>query len=575
MTTDDRLQRLTRVLSAPISRRSLLARSAALGVAIPTVSALLAACGDDDDDAAEPAAPAPDDEDDEEEDAVEEPTADDAEEDDAEEDDAEPAPDGEERVLVLRNRGEIVTLDVHHSGGNPDEVMYHNIYSRPVFPMPGEDELVPDMATDWEVSDDGSEYTYHLREGVEWHKGYGEVTAHDFKWTYDRVRDPELASRYAGEYAGISEVHADDDYTLRIALSDPDPMFNLTVVGRTGYVMNEEALEEKGDEYSSDPVGSGPYVMIRWSRGEELECERNEGHWLFQPENNINRAIFKFLLDDTVVELALRSGDLDLAYLETPETQLAALNNPDLVVDNRPAPRTFFLNFGPLEEGRPHADVLIRRAMSLAIDRELIAEEAMDGMGFPAHSIFNTHMYAHVEDGFYPYFYDPDEARALVEEAGYDGTVIELLSPNDTLTMDIATIIQAFWQDVGLNAEVSTLERAIYFDRRNARDFEIACGPIAREFPEHIVYPYLTSAGVPTPNSSGYDGVDEIVNELRPELDMDRRRELMIEIQEQVAEDVATIPIVEPSLVLAHQPFVHRHYTPSIWFLPVWRMSMD
>lgn len=568
MSFHDHFHDLSQIWDGSTSRRSLIVRSAAFAASIPTVSTLLAACGGDDDDDDQPAGEATTDE------AADEPTDEPADE----PTDEPAADDAVDRVLVLRNRGEIVNMDIAHSSGNPDNVLYHNIYSRLIFQIPGENELTPDLATDWEISDDGTEFTFSLREGVQWHKGYGDVTAHDVKWTFDRMRAPETASRYAPDHANVDEVSVIDDHTVRITLKTPDPTFTVQVLGQmggSGYVMNERALEEKGDTYSSDPVGSGPYIFERWSPGEECEIVRNDGHWLLHPDNNINRAIFKFLLDDSIVELALRSGDLDVAYVETPETQVAVLDNAALQSSSRPAPRTYYVVFGPFEEDHPLSDVRFRQALSLAIDRELLTEEVIEGMGVSAHTIFNPGHFGYVDKVFFPFDYDPEEARRLVEESGYDGRTIELHSQVDLLTNNVGTVLLEFWREVGIDVEYTVLERALFVERYNQADYEMAYRSHGAEWPEGILFPLLTSDGIPAPNASQYTGVDDLAEQLRPEFDLDRRAEILLAIQEKVAEDAVMIPVLSSVLVIGFQPHVQIHHEPGLWFYPVWLMSMD
>lgn len=474
------------------------------------------------------------------------------------------------QALTIRNRGEIVNLDPHLGSGNPDAVIDNNIYSKLVITYPeARDELVPDLAEAWTISPDATEFTFNLRKGVQWHKGYGEVTAEDVVWTYTRVRNPDLGSRSTAEFAGVKEVVAEDPYTVRITLETPDPIFAQSVLARVGYIGNQRAIEEKGEGYTSDPVGSGPYIFESWTKGEQLVLVKNPGHWLH--EGNVETVTFKFLTDDKVAELSLRSGDLDIAYVETPEAQRAVVDNPDLTSIEEPAARTHNL-WLRMKEGTPLADARVRRALAIAIDRELLAEEALDGMAQPAHSVFNPLMPGYVDTEFFAY--DPDTAEQLLAEAGFgNGFQLELLGYNEGVSPDIMAVVQDQWREIGIDVTVTILERAILYNRWQAGDFDVIEQPIARDFPEQIIYSHLHSDGIPYPNAGHYSGLDELAADLRPEPDPEVRLRLYRRIQEKLAEDVPVIPTIYPKVVLGMRKSIEP-FPIDIWYYPLWRIKV-
>lgn len=473
-------------------------------------------------------------------------------------------------TLTIRNRGEIVNLDPHLGSGNPDATIAENLYSKLVMTSPAAPlDPVPDLATTWEVSEDGLEYRFRLREGARWHKDYGDVTADDVVWTYTRVRDPNLGSRSTSEFAGVADVVAEGPYTVIIRLRQADPTFLTSVLARVGAIGNRRAIEEMGDSYSSSPIGSGPYVFDEWVRGEQAVLSKFPGHWLHV--GNVDQAIFKFLGDDTVAELSLRSGDLDVAYLETPEGQLAVLDNPDLTAIEEPAPRTHML-WMTMKEGTPLADPLVRRALAIGIDRAAIAEQALSGMASPAHSVFNQRMPGYVETEFFAY--DPDQARQLLADAGYgEGFGFELLGYNEGISPDLMTIAAAQWQELGVDVTVNILERALLYERWRNRDFDMIEQPIARELPEQIIYPYFTEGGQPYPNSALYAGIEDLATQLRSEPNPDERMRLYGAIRDKLVADVAVIPTVNPRLVLAMRPDIEP-FPLNIWYYPLWLLTV-
>src|SRR5690606_29449005 len=128
------------------------------------------------------------------------------------------------------------------------------------------DEYVGDLAESWEASPDGLVYTFHLRQGAQWHRDYGEVTAEDVKFSFERLKDPELASELFSEAERIAEIRTPDPYTVEIELAAPWPDFFLQFLTyRGGFIVNRQALEDFGSSYTANAVGSGPYVLTVWS----------------------------------------------------------------------------------------------------------------------------------------------------------------------------------------------------------------------------------------------------------------------------------------------------------------------
>ncbi len=474
------------------------------------------------------------------------------------------------KTLTIRNRGEIVNLDPHLGSGNPDAVIASNIYSMLVLTYPdARDKVIGDLATDWTVSPDSKEYVFHLRKGVQWHKNYGEVTAADVVWTFQRVLDPKLGSRSTAAFAELDKVVADDPYTVRITLKESDPTFLTAVLASVGYIGNRKAIEEKGNGYTSDPVGSGPYIFQSWTKGEQCVLVKNPGHWLHQ--GNVDKVNFKFLLDDKVTELSLRSGDLDMAYVETPESQKAVIDNANLTNINQPAARTHML-FLSEKEGTPTADLRVRQALAMGINRDLLAQQALSGLAQPAYSVFNPTLPGFVDTKFFPY--DPAKAKQLLAAAGFANNLkIDFIGYSDGISPDIISVVQAQWKEIGVDAKVTILERALLYKRWQARDFEVLEQPAARSVPEQMIFPFFTKAASPYPNGALYTGIEQLATQLRTEPDQNKRVQLYGQIQTQIATDIPVIPTIYPKVVLGMRKGIDP-FPVDIWYYPLWRMKV-
>jgi len=425
------------------------------------------------------------------------------------------------------------------------------IYSGLVRFKPGTQEIIGDLAEKWEVAPDGLRYSFWLRKGVQWHKGYGELTAHDVKYSFERIMNPDNASRFYPDFAKVDKIEVEDDYTLHIHMQEPYPEFmEAALAYRPGFIVNQKAIEELGEEYSGSPIGTGPYVHEKWETGIEILLKKNEDYFGEKP--HIDEVVLKLVKEETPAEIALESGDLNMAYFEEPEIQRRLIDNPDIATQQVPGPRTMFIVINI--NRKPWSDVRVRRALVHATDRQKIIDTVMEGMGIPAYTMLNPNMFAHNNEQMYEY--DPEKARELLAEAGYpDGfdQSFEYVTLGG-LDADIAAVLQQDWKAIGINFEIIAIERAQYQEKRKAADFDFMSLESARLQPAQYLGPYLSSDGIPYPNVIGYTNADQYIFEAMMTVDDAKRKELYIQAQKQLQEDVPCIFLAYPVFVLAHQP---------------------
>jgi len=283
-----------------LTRRELLTRAAALGLSTSVLAALGTACGSEGGE--KPAAQATSGS------SVPKPTA----------ASSQVAPQvakspGKEKALRVRIGADMQTADPAHIGQSADHAVAFLVHRGLVKYKAGSLDVVPDLATDWKISDGGKVYTFNLRKGVKWHKGFGELTAEDVVYSIGRIKDPATKSRFQADVDVIDKVEAPDKYVVRFTLKNPfSPFLGAILAFRPGWILNKKAVEERGDQFGMNPVGCGPYVFDTWSRGTEVVLKRNPD---FYEPLDIDKVSFKVIKEETVAELALRSGDLDLSYI--------------------------------------------------------------------------------------------------------------------------------------------------------------------------------------------------------------------------------------------------------------------
>src|SRR5262249_2467505 len=162
-----------------------------------------------------------------------------------------------------------------------------------------------------EVSPDGLEYTFYLLPDAQWHKGLGKVTAEDVKFSLLRHKDKEVGSLYRAESAAFKDVQVIDPTTVKLILESPYPGFLLEFAAyRPGFIVNQKAMDEAGKRYNEQAVGSGPYVLQKWSPKEKVELTQFDGY--YGQTGPYKKVTYNEITEEATLEIALEKGDIDL-----------------------------------------------------------------------------------------------------------------------------------------------------------------------------------------------------------------------------------------------------------------------
>jgi peptide/nickel transport system substrate-binding protein len=438
---------------------------------------------------------------------------------------------------------------------------------------PGGVEPEPDLATEWTISDDGLIYTFKLREGVKWQKGYGDFTASDVVYSLNRVLDPATASQFAADASVISNIEATDPLTVTITLSRPFASFMSAVIAfRPGWVVNQKAIEEKGENYINDPIGTGPYMWDSRTIGTGVTLKRNPDYYA---PVDIETVEFKFVQEDSVAELALQSGDLDIAYLYAPESSDRILNESgdDIEASRIASYRTQWAGFNLSREKMQ--DIRVRQAIIHAIDKPAAASAVAGDLAQVVSSIFNPNLSAAIDPNPFPY--DPEKAKALLTEAGYpDGIDIDVLVIPSSTWPDLITVVQEQWRQVGINANLQIVERAVYDElMTQASTFDLSTVNITRSEPFQYAS-YFLSSNIPDPNFHHYNNpeVDEIIQAASSELDPAKRDDLWAQFQTKVlVDDVVGFGMTNINYVIAWRSEFANGGNQYVDSYPIWQMT--
>ncbi|MEZ4546471.1 MAG: peptide-binding protein [Thermodesulfobacteriota bacterium] len=441
----------------------------------------------------------------------------------------------------------IVATDAYESvinGGN----IYETLIERDNATL----ELKPLLAESWEISEDKLTYTFKIRQGVKWHDG-APFTSADVVFSYKTIMDPKVdAPQLRSYYQEIRDVEAIDDYTVKFTYARP---YFLALEFCGGMPIVPKHIFEKGDFNTNPagrkPVGTGPFKFVKWTTGREVVLEKNPDYWGEKP--HLNRIVFRIITDSSVALQVLKRQELDVASL-TPIQWEKQTNSPDFKKHfdkfSYFTPNYSYIGWN---SKRPFfADKRVRTALTHLVNRELILDKVMYGLGAIVTNPFyiNSPEY---DKSIEPIPYDPAAARKLLEEAGWvdhdndgirdkDGVKFsfEFLIPGGSETGEkIATILKEELDGIGIDMTIRKTEWAVFTTRLNERNFDavtLAWSMGIESDPYQIWSSTQAEAGS---NFIGFKNAetDKLIEEARKEFDRDKRIELYRQFSEIIHEE--------------------------------------
>ncbi len=558
------------LLRSAVDRRTLLKRAAAIGLAAPTIGALLAACAEDDDDDDEVAAEDPDDEDPDVE-------PDDDTDDDVD-DDAEPVDDDEERTLLIAVPGDIQNLDPTLSSGDllTQEVLTavysflidFEVVEEDGVPVGDPNSFVGDVAETFEFSDDGTTVTFYLREGLQFSNG-DPLDAHAVKFTYDRVFGQGGVTAALTSMAAVEDedsIQVIDDHTVEFTLSQANELLlgNMTQFGHS--ILNPNIVEPhmtEDDPWAHDwlrtnttDTESGPYVMESWEPDNQIVLRRNPNYWR---EVKNDRIILQIIPDSSSRMSQVVAGSVDLAY-EIPTENLAELEeNPDLTVHANTTRAVTYI--GMNNEIEPFDNVQLRQAISYAVPYDTIINQVIHGYGSQLTGPIPEGTPSHTDE-FFVYDEDLDQARELLEEAGFgDGLELTLTIPNDSAEdRDVAVWVQSNLREIGVDLEIEEMPRSAFNERKQRHEHAFFVDnwiSITNDALYHVFW--LLRSECCNYARYGNQEVWDLIDTYMLSDDEDERDEAAREVQRLAVEEAAWVFLYQPDLVIVTQADVHGY----------------
>lgn len=387
-----------------------------------------------------------------------------------------------EQVVTIAWGAEPPSLDPGLATDTTSANILANIMD-PLVTVEGEDlEPTPAVAESWDVSEDGTTYTFHLRDDATWTNG-DPVTANDYEYAWKRVLDPETAADYAYQLYGIEGaqeyneceencdqvrdqvgITATDERTLEVTLSSAQPWFAQLVAHTSFLPVHQATVEEHGANWTEaeNIVTNGAFMLERWEHEANIDLVKNPD-WRNADDVALERVNGRIIVDGTTAVQAFEAGEVDIVEGQIPPTEMGRLRDTD-DFQQYPTLGTYYYGFNLNNV----TDVNQRRAMSLAINRQSLIDNITQGGEIPA-NVFTPEGIAGYDDiapdsPWTPAEGDMEQAQELMEQAENPKMQINLVHNNAPGHREIAVAVQGMWRELGLNVNISAQEWAQYLE---------------------------------------------------------------------------------------------------------------
>ncbi|GAB4416455.1 MAG: ABC transporter substrate-binding protein [Anaerolineales bacterium] len=438
--------------------------------------------------------------------------------------------------------------------------------------------LTPDLAETWDVSPDGTVYTFHLRKNASFHNGKP-VTAQDVVYSWERAASPQLGSdtvlTYLGDIVGVHDVYTGqaehiaglkviDEHTLQVTIDAPKPYFLLKLSYPTAFVLDKENVESS-DEWFRTPNGTGPYKLIEWKRFERMLYQANADFYLTPP--SIPYVVVQLYAGNS--QRLYESGQVDIANAYSVERFLDPTEplHKELVTGVNLC--TGYVVFDVTQP--PFDDVKVRQAFSMAFDRQKYIDVVLSGRALPAHGVFPPGLPG-FNIGLQGLPYDPQAARRHLAESSYGDA--ESLPPiiftdsgiGSSIGADVAALAQMWQQVLGVTITIENLEPNFYYDKiYSGQHGQIFSAGWCADYPDPENFADVLFHSQSAQNNGGYNNpaVDSLLEGARTEADISKRIALYQEAEQLIVDDAPVLFTVHWVSYQLVKPYVKGYvFTP-------------
>lgn len=440
--------------------------------------------------------------------------------------------------LIVATAYDAKSLDPHAVNDVASSNVMTQIYGTLV-QMDDKGELVPMLAESYKQIDDLT-YEFKLRKGVKFHNGE-EMKASDVKFSFTRAAKAAPIAHIMGDI-DTESFKMPDDYTISFKIKHPCTGFLPSLVHTGGSILSEKAVTSAGDKYAMNPVGTGPFKFVSWTKGDRVELEKFNDFYGDKPK--FNKMTIRVIPEPTNRTIELESGGVDLAYEISSNDIKRIQDNEKLqllrVVDNS----TQYLGFN--NQKKPFNDIKVRQAVSYAINTKSVVETVWKGVGKVAVGPIGPNV-KYSDKSLQAHEYNVQKAKELLKEAGLpNGFKTTIWTNEKKERVDMTTIMQSQLKEVGIDAEIKILEWGAYLDglSKGEQDMFIIGWTCQTADPDMAVYAPLHSSKAGSGGNYSFfkdDKADELIMKGRTMKDSSERENVYKELQKEVKDQAPWI----------------------------------
>jgi peptide/nickel transport system substrate-binding protein len=446
-------------------------------------------------------------------------------------------------TLIYARNIDAKTLDPHFSAQWSERFMLYNIYNTLVS-WDTDFNIIPEIAQSWEILEDGTGIVFNLVPNAVFHDGTAcDATA--IKWNLDRILNPDNESNQRGQLEqAVASVEATDPTTLFIALKKPWRPLLAALGERPGFVVSPTAVENLGDQFALNPVGSGPFKFVEWVPDSHIIVERFEDYW-DEGQPYLDRIEMRHVPDTQVAVTMVRTGEAHLTDEVDPPMVEALADATDVHVVDYESWRWYSMQMDVDKAPFDNAD--FRKALAYGTDRETIRQLIFGGTGrVMTHPIAGGWAYDPNLDSLMQF--DMAKAQEHLASSGIAGQTLTFTTDNTRLNTDLTQLLQAQYQELGINVEIETVDSADYFAL--IKDDTIPWGLAnwtPRADPDGLLRILWHSTGFQ--NSNGYSNpeVDSLLDEAAGIYDTAQAAEIYHEVERIIVEDASYVFFEAPA----------------------------
>ncbi|WP_078392501.1 ABC transporter substrate-binding protein [Shouchella patagoniensis] len=430
--------------------------------------------------------------------------------------------------LTIANPADITTFDPHNNSVITTSAVLVNVYSKLV-QRDETGDIVPDLAVKWEEIDDTT-VEFQLRDDVTFHNG-DPFTASDVKFSLERVAGDSSLQQHS-TFSQIESVEVVDEHTVRITTNEPDPQLISRLSTPAASILPQDHFEEVGAEsFFQSPIGTGPFQYESWQQDEAVNLVKYDNY--FEGAPNWENVRFSVVPEDSTRVSELLTEGIDIAF-NIPTADMERIDNNDGThVALEPIQRVIQLWMSN-EDGTTTSDPAVREAIDLAIDNQVIIDEILNGSATATRTHITPGNFGADESLYDTYEYNPEQAKEILADAGYEDGVSVDLSVNNYYT-EMAEVVGGMLADVGITANIELIEQSRFANQLFSGELaeSIFVGWGNDMFDASVLEFFLEDGVAPYTNPE----IDALLEDAAYNMDEEEREAQYQEVQQILAEE--------------------------------------